>query len=241
MSYDGAAAAYASVRGYDGASAAEAAIAKLDDAGVNVGVNVVLTRATFAELATTLRRAFDLGAREAQLLRYKPAGRAKSLDYLSRRLSPDQVQAFGPLLRSLARDLPEMHIRIDCALVPFLSGDAELAARPEDLARWGVFGCEAGSALAATRVDGKVLPCSFAGPTSIDVGDIARSGWVADPLLEAFRTFPASPPEPCASCTLRKVCRGGCKVVAEFVDGAIGPDPECPRVRARRAEAEAGA
>jgi radical SAM protein with 4Fe4S-binding SPASM domain len=240
VSYDGARDAYASVRGYDGALAAEAAIAKLVDAGVDVGVNVVLTRTTFADLATTLRRAFELGAREAQLLRYKPAGRAKSLDYLSRRLSPEQVQRLGPMLRSLARELPEMHIRIDCALVPFLAADAELAGRPEELARWGVFGCEAGSALAATRVDGKVLPCSFASPASIDVGDLPRRGWVDDALLEAFRAFPANPAEPCASCTLRMVCRGGCKVVAEFVDGAIGPDPECPRVRAHRA-AESGA
>ena len=234
VSYDGAGAAYASVRGYDGAGGAEAALTKLVAAGVSVGVNVVLTRATFGELAKTLRRAHALGAREAQLLRYKPAGRAKSLDYLARRLSPEQAEALGPLLRSLSRELPALRIRIDCALVPFLSADAELAARPEELARWGVFGCEAGAALAATRVDGRVLPCSFAGATELDTDDIAGARWAEDPVLDAFRALPASPAEACASCTLRSVCRGGCKVVASFVDGAIGPDPECPRVRARR-------
>lgn len=238
VSYDGAGGAYESVRGYDGAAGAEATIAKLVAAGVTVGVNVVLTRATFDDLATTLRRALSLGAREAQLLRYKPAGRAKSLDYLSRRLTAEQAQSLGPLLRSLARELPELRVRIDCALVPFLSADPELAARPDELARWGVLGCEAGAALAAARVDGRVLPCSFAGASALDVGGIAGAGWDADPVLRTFRTFPASPPEPCASCTLRPVCRGGCKVVSDFVDGAIGPDPECPRVRAHR---EAGA
>ncbi len=235
VSYDGPGDAYASVRGYDGASAAEATIAKLVRAGVKVGVNVVLTRATFPELAATLRRAFELGAREAQLLRYKPAGRAKNLDYLARRLAPEQARSLGPILRSIARELPDLRVRIDCALVPFLSADPDLAARPGELARWGVLGCEAGAALAATRVDGTVLPCSFAGATAIDVAELAGSGWDRDPVLEAFRAFPARPPEPCASCTLRTVCRGGCKVVAEFVDGAIGPDPECPRVRAHRA------
>ncbi|MBX3205797.1 MAG: radical SAM protein [Labilithrix sp.] len=230
VSYDGPGEAYANVRGFDGAAQAEAAIARLAAAGVTVGVNVVLTRATFDHVEATLARAFELGAREAQLLRYKPAGRAKNLDYLARRLSPAQGRGLGALLRSLSRALPDLRVRIDCALVPFLSVDPDVASRPDELARWGVFGCEAGSALAATRVDGRVLPCSFADATAIDVSELSGAGWLEDAALEAFRAFPASPPEPCASCTLRGVCRGGCKIVSRFVDGRVGPDPECPRV-----------
>jgi len=81
-------------------------------AGVKVGVNVVLTRATFDGIAETLRRAFALGAREAQLLRYKPAGRAAGLDYLARRLTPEQVGRFGDVLRELARELPEVYAQL---------------------------------------------------------------------------------------------------------------------------------
>lgn len=231
VSYDGPSAAYEEVRGFDGSAAAESTIERLARAGVIVGVNVVLTRATFDAIEATLRRAWELGAREAQLLRYKPAGRAKNLDYLARRLTLEQAKSLGPLLRRLARELPDLRVRIDCALVPFLSADGEIAGRPDELGRWGVFGCEAGASLAATRVDGTVLPCSFAGATSIDAGAIAGEGWDKDARLETFRSFPARPPEPCASCTLRPICRGGCKVVAEFVDGTFGPDPECPRVR----------
>jgi radical SAM protein with 4Fe4S-binding SPASM domain len=44
-----------------------------------------------------------------------------------------------------------------------------------------------------------------------------------------------APPEPCGSCALAAVCKGGCKAVSRFVDGVHGPDPECPRVRAYRA------
>ena len=80
VSYDGAGADYASVRGFDGASHAERAIEMLIAAGVRVGVNVVLTRDTFPRLAETLERARLFGAVEAQLLRYKPAGLAASLD-----------------------------------------------------------------------------------------------------------------------------------------------------------------
>lgn len=242
VSYDGPGAAYASVRGFDGSAPAEAAIERLAAAGVVVGVNVVLTRGTFDRIDETLRRAFARGAREAQLLRYKPAGRARNVDYLARRLSPEQGRAIGPLLRRMATELPALRVRIDCALVPFLSADPELASRPEELARWGIFGCEAGSHLAATRVDGTVLPCSFAEPTSIDAAGIAGAGWNDDPLLESFREFAATPPEPCASCSLRSVCRGGCKIVTRFLapvrettpasNLGWASDPECPRVRA---------
>jgi radical SAM protein with 4Fe4S-binding SPASM domain len=229
VSYDGAGEAYASVRGFDGAKAAEAAIERLARAGFAVGVNVVLTRHSFPHLRDTIRRARALGAREAQLLRYKPAGRAATLDYLARRLSTDQVDRFVATLRAISEEHAsgdgEFHVRVDCALVPFLSADPSLEA--DTLARLGVFGCEAGDRLAAMRVDGKSAPCSFA--PAADDAELAR-----------WRAYAAAPDEPCASCTLRPVCKGGCKVVSRFVDDRHGADPECPRVRAhRRASARA--
>jgi len=241
VSYDGSSADYERVRGFDGAQSAEDAIGALARAGVRVGVNVVLTQATFGSLRATLLRARSLGAHEAQLLRYKPAGRAATIDYLANRLTPAQVDAVAPTLRALSAELSpsgEFPIRIDCAMVPFLSGDEDLYKRPGDLSRFGVFGCEAGGALAAATVHGKVSPCSFANPTDLDVTRLA-DGFASDPSLERWRAYVASPAEPCASCALRTVCKGGCKVVASFVDGAHGPDPECPRVRAHRAEVAA--
>ena len=242
VSYDGAGEDYEAVRGVDGARAAERAITQLANAGILVGVNIVLTRSTFERVPQTIARARELGAREAQLLRYKPAGRAATLDYLARRLSPAQVLAVGPMLRELARvhaitdaedARPEFRIRIDCAMVPFLSADAEIAANPELLVRMGVFGCEAAAALTAVRVDGRVAPCSFAQPTDLRAEQLATDH-ATDPELTRWRAYVDAPAEPCASCTLRPVCKGGCKVVASFVDGAHGPDPECPRVRAHR-------
>jgi radical SAM protein with 4Fe4S-binding SPASM domain len=133
------------------------------------------------------------------------------------------VHDFVPTLRALCEEHRcedgAFHIRIDCALVPFLSVDPTLGA--ERLARLGVFGCEAADRLSAVRVDGRVAPCSFAPPAD-------------EEGLAAWRAYVAAPAEPCASCTLRSVCKGGCKVVASFVAGEHGPDPECPRVRAHR-------
>jgi radical SAM protein with 4Fe4S-binding SPASM domain len=230
VSYDGAAVTYAGVRGFDGARAAERAIERLAAAGVRVGVNVVLTRESFPRLGETVARARALGATEAQLLRYKPAGRAASLDYYARRLLPAQARALGAVLRELALVHGDsMRIRIDCALVAFLSADAEIYADPTRLERFGVFGCEAAGALAAVTVEGRVAPCSFAPPTSLEASDLAR-GHATDPELERWRAAAETPLEPCASCAMRSICKGGCKVVSSFVDGGHGPDPECPRV-----------
>jgi len=232
VSYDGASATYEQVRGFDGAPAAERAIEKLATAGVRVGVNVVLTRESFPRLAETLSRARSLGAREGQLLRYKPAGRAASLDYLAQRLTREQVRSFPAGLRWLSHSLCEggsFSLRIDCALVPFLSTDPELARDPGRLARFGVFGCEAGAALAAVDATGRVAPCSFAPATALRGRDLV-SGHDGDAELARWRAWADAPPEPCASCSFRSVCKGGCKVVSAFVDGVHGPDPECPRV-----------
>jgi radical SAM protein with 4Fe4S-binding SPASM domain len=255
VSYDGASATYAGVRGFDGAAAAESAVRALASEGIRVGVNVVLTRASFPHLAETLARARSLGASEAQLLRYKPAGRAASLDYYAQRLSQAQARSLGPTLRRLVAHLapndeglapndadlaptdaglaaaaaPAFGLRIDCALVPFLSADAALAANAALLARFGVFGCEAAGALAAVDARGHVAPCSFAPPTSLAARALA-GGHASDPELARWRAYAARPPEPCAACSLASVCKGGCKVVASFVGGAFGPDPECPRV-----------
>jgi radical SAM protein with 4Fe4S-binding SPASM domain len=237
VSYDGAGDTYASVRGFDASEAAERAIERLAQSGARVGVNVVLTRGSFPRVAETLARARSLGAVEAQLLRYKPAGRAATLDYLAQRLTEDQARSLGPTLRRLAADLCEdgsFHIRIDCALVALLSGDPDLAADPAALSRFGVFGCEAAGALAAFTVDGQVAPCSFAAATALPA--LQLSSHAGDPELARWRAYVAAPPEPCASCSLRSVCKGGCKVVAGFLEGAHGPDPECPRVIDSRKE-----
>ena len=213
VSFDGEGAVYEAVRSVAGAAGAEQAMRRLAEAGVPFGVNVVLTRESFPALEATLARARSLGAREAQLLRYKPAGRAARLDYLARRLTREQVGELGGVLGRISREMFPLgfRIRIDCSMVPLLHD--VFADRAADLRALGVFGCEAGAALEAVRTDGRSAPCSFLEP-----GAMGASG----------------EEEPCRSCTLRDVCRGGCKAVARFVDGRDGPDPECPQVvRAR--------
>ncbi len=230
VSYDGSGDAYAEVRGFRGSSGAESAIDRLTRAGVHVGVNVVLTRQSLPHLEKTVLRAVELGAREVQLLRYKPSGRARSLDYLTRRLSREQVLTLGADVEAIITLLHgRARVRIDCALVPLLSMHDPFSDA-DALSRHGVLGCEAGENLWAVRARGAVAPCSFTG----DDSGHALSAAAHDKGLATFRAWNAAPDEPCASCTLFRVCKGGCKVVSSFVSERHGPDPECPRVQAHR-------
>ena len=87
------------------------------------------------------------------------------------------------------------------------------------------------------KVDGRVAPCSFVAATGLTADGLVR-GHEHDPDLARWRAFASHAPEPCASCAILAVCKGGCKVVSGFVDGEHGPDPECPRVLERSAAAK---
>jgi len=242
VSHDGVAEVYRGVRGYDGAHLAERAIALLRAAGVPVGANTVMTRESFPHLEATAAHVEALGCVELQLLRLKPSGRGR-LEYLTRRLDEAQIDAFGEVLGRLS-ETRRLAVRIDCALLPFLAGSGRTT--PEDVRAYGVMGCEAGRSLLAVRADGRAAPCSFwqSGERSALPEAPAESAsldraWHDDAVLAQFRDYQTTLPEPCASCTFRASCRGGCRIVA----AAIGttpwaPDPECPRVRAHaRAQA----
>lgn len=244
VSHDGVGGAYEAVRGYAGEPGAERAIALLVAAGIPTGVNVVLTRRSFPHLGETAARVAALGAGEIQLLRYKPAGRAdQPEEYAAARLGREQRSSLWPSIEALVarRDL---RVRIDCAMVPLIS-EGLLARGPDParrLARLGVFGCEAARHLGALTVAGDTAACSFLGARPAEVIALGRGprasvarAWDEDPGLAALRAYHAAPPEPCASCALFAVCRGGCQVVSRSASGgAFAPDPECPRVEARR-------
>jgi radical SAM protein with 4Fe4S-binding SPASM domain len=251
VSHDGAGEGYEAVRGFDGRGHAERAIRWLVDAGIPTGVNVVLTRASLPLLAATCALAADLGAGEVQLLRYKPAGRADDPGYDDRRLPPDGVRALWPAIAAIVA-AKRVHLRIDCAMVPLLS-EGLLAAVPDApaaLEALGVFGCEAARHLGAMRADGSLAGCSFFSlaktgePIAIGRGnardrDVAAA-WDEAPDLARLRAYHEAPPDPCRTCPLFRVCRGGCQIVSRRERGAFAPDPECPRVRAHASALAAG-
>lgn len=209
VSHDGVEGAYAEVRGYDGARGAERAIAILREAGVRVGANTVLTRASFPHVEATAERLEALGCVEVQLLRLKPSGRG-TLDYRVRRLAPDQIAAFPALLRRLS-GRRRLAVRIDCALLPFLAGGSggadEDRVTAETVRAFGVMGCEAGRSLLALRADGGVAPCSFwdaPATSSVDVPPRApASGAVTEAATDPREPGPREA-GPCGAGTATK-------------------------------------
>lgn len=234
ISHDGVGGAYASVRGFDGSRAAERAMELLSRAGIAVGANVVVTRESFEQLRQTAKRVADLGAGEMQLLRFKPQGRAARLAYLEKRLAPAQVRDLWAVIEDIVNER-RLSVRIDCALVPLLSEAlCELPDPAQTLSSLGVFGCEAGRNLGAVDAHGRFSACSFSHASTGASSDVANA-WANDEDLKQFRQYHVSPDEPCRSCILFPVCRGGCQVVSRHAgEGAFGPDPECPRVRSKR-------
>ena len=227
VSWDGPGEVYESVRGYAGASHAERAVAVLQDAGIPVGINTVLTRRSFVALDAIAEGVDRMGALELQLLRFKPSGRGR-LDYLAQRLTSQQRDAFPDALRAIS-ERHDFALRIDCALVPFLAHAVSVDA----LRSFAVMGCEPGRSLMTVDAHGAVSPCSFWSTGPREPLD-ARS-WDDDAWLTRFRESFVALPEPCASCPARNICRGGCRIVAGHVGGdPWQPDPECPRVAAYR-------
>ncbi|MBK8253679.1 MAG: radical SAM protein [Polyangiaceae bacterium] len=212
VSFDGTDGGYEAVRGYDGGRSAVRAIEDLVSEQIPVGINFVVTRASFDSLLKTAQFAADLGVGEIQLLRYKPAGRAASPDYETHRPTRDQVEALWPTIASIAAH-KRLRVRIDCAMVPLLSS-ALVDVGVHALTSLGVFGCEAGRHLGAVQANGVSAACSF----------------LKDQRPEALSAYHSAPPSPCNGCTLWSVCRGGCQVVSLHRHGVFTPDPECPRV-----------
>jgi len=214
----------------DSLAAAVRGVDLLLDAGVKVGLNCVVSRQNFDQLPGLFTFAGERGLTDLELLRLKPAGRAK-LDYFQRRLTPEQNLEFYPTIRSLSLEY-RVAAKIDCSFVPMFCWH-----RPDRtlMEQFSVYGCEAGNVLVGVRSDGRFAGCSFlSGEESIfELPGV----WNSSPHLGSLRSWTDRAPEPCRSCPYLEICKGGCRAVSKFVAGDLNaPDPECPFVLAHRAE-----
>ncbi len=203
LSLDGLGEDFVESRGYPGAGRVLEGLRKLGAAGVRTGINLVLTRAGLAGLEETAAAAAAAGAREVQLLRLKPVGRAREL-YAERRLRLEEAEGLWGRIEALIRRYPGMLWRADCGLIPLIS---EGPLDPARLQTFAIRGCQGGTALYSVDVAGKSHPCSFLPEGGAPKRELAA---------------------PCASCSLQAVCRGGCLAVARAAGVLL--DPECPKV-----------
>jgi radical SAM protein with 4Fe4S-binding SPASM domain len=236
VSLDGLGATYARVRGFHGFARADAAIRALRAAKREVGINVVVTKDSFAELdalfAYARRRRLD----EVELLRFKPAGRGSRV-YDELRCTDAQHRAFLPTVLAAARR-HRVRVKVDCSYTPMLAHHRPERSLLESLA---VYGCTGGDFLVGAKPGGQLTACSFAAPPPVNSdGERPRAHelsayWTRPDAFGAFRRW-RDAGEPCRSCAYHDLCRGGCRVVSAHTTGDdAAPDPECPRVVDHRA------
>ena len=230
VSIDGVGADYAAVRGFDGFERADRAVVALRRVTKHVGINCVITRASFAGLADVFAYAKKRRLREIELLRFKPSGRGiKTYDEL--RCSDEQHRALVPLVLQLARR-HRLRVRLDCSYTPMV---AHHKIAPKLMQWLAIYGCAGGDLLVGAKASGMLTACSFAPPVAARV-DAIEDYWTSADAFGPFRRWQEAAAEPCRSCDYLSLCRGGCRVVSLHVSGdAAAPDPECPRVMDYRA------
>lgn len=234
VSIDGVGEDYRRVRGIDGFAQADRALVALRRHSPEVGINCVLTRATFPTLDPLFRYARRRAANEIELLRFKPAGRgARREIYAESRCSDEQHRALLPTVLALSRR-HRLRVRLDCSFTPMVAYHRPAQQLMQFLC---IYGCAAGDLLVAARSSGALSACSFFPSTEARI-DALRSYRGQPESFASFRRYLAAPPEPCASCEYQSLCRGGCRAVAVHINhDPQTPDPECPRVLAQQAAA----
>ena len=159
----------------------------LREAGIKVGINCVVSRGNFDQLAGVFGFAAERGLTDVEFLRLKPTGRARS-DYFEKRLTPAQNREFYPMIRDLSRE-HGVAAKIDCSFVPMFCWHRPDKALME---QFSVYGCEAGNVLLGVRSDGRFAGCSFlSGEESIF--DLPRL-WSGSEHLARLREWPEPRP-----------------------------------------------
>jgi len=231
VSLDGVGSSYGIFRDKDMFLIADSAIDFLVKAGVPTGINCVVGRNNFSNIAELFEYAAEKRINEIEFLRLKPSGRGME-KYLEQRTTYEQNILLTPMLAELSAQYG-ITAKIDCSFVPmFCHHDPPL----EMLEAIATYGCEAGNVLLGIRSNGVVSGCSFLKNSRLSVFDL-QSGLNREGAFGKITDWLQKAPQPCKSCGYLNICKGGCHAVAEYVTGDFNnPDPDCPKVVQYRME-----
>jgi radical SAM protein with 4Fe4S-binding SPASM domain len=178
----------------------------LRKAGIDVGLNVLVSSATYAQLPGIWEWCAKHGISRLLLLKFKMT--EINGDCRDMVLSADQEQSLLPLVRRLSRRHAIMPM-LDCSFFPALA-----FSRPKrkDLEFFDVNGCVGGNAILAITTDGQFKPCSFYPVSYGDACLLNRKVWKESKELASFRQcrFSAG----CGNCDYADLCNGGCRIAA---------------------------
>ncbi|MHA1419876.1 MAG: radical SAM/SPASM domain-containing protein [Candidatus Heimdallarchaeaceae archaeon] len=205
--------------------AAVNAIDLLNQQGIHIGINCVISRKNFDYLEDLVKFCLSKNIKDISFLRFKPIGRADRT-YDEMKLSHEQNIKLLPVLKKLTRKY-KIITQVDCSMTPMICYHKPNLKMMDF---FGAQGCEGGNTFIEIKEDGAIRSCSFSnfyGDNVINLKEI----WDDSKYLTKYRNVLDNLIEPCSSCRYVKICRGGCHVVSEFVTGEFSnPDPECPIV-----------
>ncbi|MCX7921098.1 MAG: radical SAM protein [Clostridia bacterium] len=228
ISIDGIGSKYGVIRGVDSFEYADRAAKLLVEAGVNTGINCMVTNANFDDLEEVVAYAADIGMKEVLFLRLKPSGRAKAI-YDKYKLTQEQNKLFYRSLMRMARKY-KINLQVDCSFIPHICYHNP----PEKVMKLlGIEGCEGGNVLLGVRHDGLINACSHYPSYYENIHKLPHM-WNEHEHFKQFRERHITD-ETCIKCNYFKLCRGGCPLFSEFITGDFNaPDPECPIIRQRQ-------
>ncbi|MBF0430588.1 MAG: radical SAM protein [Fibrobacteria bacterium] len=203
---------------------ADQAISALVKAGVQTGINCVVSGKNYPFLEELVKYASQKKLNEVEFLRYKPSGRGKT-QYADYRLTQNMMKEFYPRLLDFSRKYKQ-EVKMDCSFIPSL-----VWHKPplEELEKLAVVGCDGGNMLMSVKSNGLYAGCSFV-ENNEHIADI-KEHWDSSVHFNKFRSLTKEAEEPCRSCDYLEICRCGCRAVAlHATKDFFAPDPECPKV-----------
>ncbi len=182
----------------------ESACRHLQGAGIDPGLNLLVSTATYGHLEGILTWCRRMRIGRVLFLKFKLT--EQNRECADMRLTWEQERSLMPVLSRLCRRFGLLPM-LDCSLLPSLAADSP---KHKDLRRFDVNGCQGGTSYLAITPAGVVKPCSFS-DLALGGTEVLETGfWGASPALERFRRWRAG--EDCASCSYLEFCNGGCRV-----------------------------
>lgn len=225
ISLDGLEETHDKLRGRGSYQRTLAGIRSLAGEGLEVHLNVTVSRLNMKQTKGLVSLAEETGAASIAFSRLVPSGRGKKL--VRQTLTAEEVAAFYNDLRQYQNHSKVVVTSRDpLAVIADLADDIPQTELP-------IGGCAAGMFGVTIMADGTVMPCRR---MDLPIGNIKatsfRDLWADSPVLWHLRTR-TDYHGGCETCRYWPVCRG-CRAIAlafaraERAEDYLGPDPQCP-------------
>ena len=198
----------------------------LQDYGMKIGIDTVVTSLNVSHLPEFARFIDSVGIPYLTFLKLKPGSMSPQL-YRALLPSPS---AYSSALRRIGEILGDLSVAItlDCGSTPNLVD----AFTEDELSNVPALGCPVGFSQLVINPDGSIYPCAVLMGDEFRIGnalhDDLQSIWNNSPVLRRLRKLPVEIQE-CGSCPFMPLCRGGCRGIPYGLGQDItAPDPTCP-------------